>query len=320
MWYPIFASLLSSFYLLSLFYLIHIYCFKCHYRLMAHKAISLIAYKISQLECVTSIIKSPLHYSVCMHACSVNPVQLFATPWTVAHQAPPFMGFYRQENEWAAISSSRGSSCPKGQPHISYSGRWILYPWATWEAPGISNSGCKRLIHHCPIHYVTVFLLPAINLHSVLNSHKLSWLIMWYGRHNIQLGDRLLEFELYGCVNNLYAAAAAKSLQSCPTPCDPIDSGPPGSPVPGILQARTLECIAISFSSAWKGKVKVKSLSRVWLLATPWTAAYQAPLSMGFSHGFSHDFPGKNTGVGCHCICITLGKSVHNSGSQLFHV
>ena len=81
----------------------------------------------------------------------------------------------------------------------------------------------------------------------------------------------------------LAAAAAAKSLQSCPTLCDPIDGSPPGSPVPGILQARTLEWVAISFSNAWKWKVKVKSLSHVWLLATPWTGAYQAPPSMGFS-------------------------------------
>ena len=79
------------------------------------------------------------------------------------------------------------------------------------------------------------------------------------------------------------AAAAAKSLQSCPTLCDPIDSSPLGSPAPGILQARTLEWVAISFSHAWKWKVKVKSLSCVWLFVTPWTAAYQAPLSMGFS-------------------------------------
>ena len=79
------------------------------------------------------------------------------------------------------------------------------------------------------------------------------------------------------------AAAAAKSLQSCPTLCDPKDGSPPGSPVPGILQARTLEWVAISFSNAWKWKVKVKSLSRVQLLVTPWTAAYQAPPSMGFS-------------------------------------
>ena len=78
------------------------------------------------------------------------------------------------------------------------------------------------------------------------------------------------------------AAAAAKSLQSCPTLCDPIDSSPPGSTVPGILQARTLEWVAISFSNAWKWKVKVKSLSRVQLSATPWTAAHQAPPSMGF--------------------------------------
>ena len=76
----------------------------------------------------------------------------------------------------------------------------------------------------------------------------------------------------------------AKSLQSCPTLCDPIDGSPPGSPVPGILQARTLEWVAISFSDAWKWRVKVKSLSRVRLLAmTPWTTAYQAPPSMGFS-------------------------------------
>ena len=79
------------------------------------------------------------------------------------------------------------------------------------------------------------------------------------------------------------AAAAAKSLQSCPTLSDPIDSIPPGSPVPGILQARTLEWVAISFSNAWKWQVKVKSLSHVWLLETPWTAAYQAPPSTGFS-------------------------------------
>ena len=78
------------------------------------------------------------------------------------------------------------------------------------------------------------------------------------------------------------AAAAAASLQSCPTLCDPIDGSPPGSPVPGILQARTLEWVAISFSSAGKWNVKAKSLSRVWLLVTPWTAAHQAPPSMGF--------------------------------------
>ena len=73
------------------------------------------------------------------------------------------------------------------------------------------------------------------------------------------------------------AAVAVKSLQSCLTLCDPIDGSPPGSPVPGILKARTPEWVAISFSNAWKWKVKVKSLSHVRLLATPWTAAYQGP-------------------------------------------
>ena len=78
-------------------------------------------------------------------------------------------------------------------------------------------------------------------------------------------------------------AASAKLHQSCPALCDPTDSTSPGSPIPGILQARTLEWVAISFSNAWKWKVKMKSLSRVRLLATPSTAAYQAPPSMGFS-------------------------------------
>ena len=77
------------------------------------------------------------------------------------------------------------------------------------------------------------------------------------------------------------AAAAAASLQLCPTLCNPIDGSPPVSPIPGTLQARTLDWVAISFSNAGKKKVKVKSLSRARLLATPSTAADQAPLSMG---------------------------------------
>ena len=87
---------------------------------------------------------------------------------------------------------------------------------------------------------------------------------------------------------------AAKSLQSCQTLCDPMDCSPPVFPVPGILQARTLEWVAISFSNAWKWKVKVKSLSRVQLLATPWTTAHQAPPSTGFSRQEYWSF--------CHCL------------------
>jgi len=83
--------------------------------------------------------------------------------------------------------------------------------------------------------------------------------------------------------SHVVSTTTTKSLQSCPTLCDPIDGSPPGSPVPGILQARTLEWVAISFSSAGKWRVKVKLLSRVQPSATPWTAAFQAPPSMGCS-------------------------------------
>ena len=93
---------------------------------------------------------------------------------------------------------------------------------------------------------------------------------------------------------HVYAAAAAKSLQSCPTLCDPIGDSPPDSPIPGILQARTLERVAISFSSAWKWKIKVKPLSRVQLFVTPWTIAIR------LLHPW--DFPSKSTGVGCRCF------------------
>ena len=86
-----------------------------------------------------------------------------------------------------------------------------------------------------------------------------------------------------GKPKSMIAADAAKSLQSCSTLCNPIDGSPLGSPVPGILKARTLEWVAISISNSWKWKVKVKSLSHIWLSATPWTTAYQAPPSMGFS-------------------------------------
>ena len=107
------------------------------------------------------------------------------------------------------------------------------------------------------------------------------------------------------------AAAAAKSPQSCPTLCDPIDGSPPGSAVPGILQARTLEWVAISFSSAWKRKVKGKLLSHVWLLATPWTTAYQAPPSMGFSrqeYWNGVPLPSPN----CCRLCLLIKSIGHN--------
>ena len=112
--------------------------------------------------------------------------------------------------------------------------------------------------------------------------------------------------------SHMLATATAKSLQSCPTLCDPIDGSPPGSPIPGILQARTLEWVAISSSNAWKWKVKVKMLSRVWLLATPWTAAHQAPPSMGFSRQECW------SGVWCSKFCKSGFSKMWTMNFQMF--
>ena len=117
-------------------------------------------------------------------------------------------------------------------------------------------------------------------------------------------------------VFNMYlpiAIAIAKSLQSCLTLCDPIDGSPPGFPIPGILQARTLEWVAISFSKAWKWKVKVKSLSHVRPSVTPGLQPSR------LLHPW--DFPGKSTGVGCHCLVRYLPISTHIKSlkSQIFY-
>ena len=106
-------------------------------------------------------------------------------------------------------------------------------------------------------------------------------------------------------------SAAAKSLQSCPTLCDPIDGSPPGSPVPGVLQARTLEWVDISFSNAWKWKVKVKSLSHVRPSAAPWTAAFQAPPSMGFSRQeYWSGVPLPSPSMSTYTLCPACNKKL----------
>ena len=128
------------------------------------------------------------------------------------------------------------------------------------------------------------YSLPGCSVHGILQARILEWVAVSFSRASSR--PRIEPRSPALQVDSLLSeppAATAKSLQSCPTLCNPIDGSPPGSPIPGILQARTLEWVAISFSNAWKWKIKVKSLSHVRLFATPWTAAHQAPPSMGFS-------------------------------------
>ena len=138
--------------------------------------------------------------------------------------------------------------------------------------------------------FITGFAVPSAE--SVLKEHLL---IRRHSNLSIIYKSQETSLKTWICVN-CFSSTSPETLvclkllllllscfSRCPTLCDPRDGRPPGSPVPGVLQARTLEWVAISFSNAWKWKVKVKSLSCVWLLATPWTAAYQAPPSMGFS-------------------------------------
>ena len=134
---------------------------------------------------------------------------------------------------------------------------------------------------------------PGFSVHWILQARLLEWVTILFSRGSFRnwtwvfwiAGGFFFFFFFFSHLSHqrrprIKTAAAAKS---CPTLCDPTDSSLTGSSVPGILQARTLEWVAIAFSNAWKLKVKVKSLSHVRLLATPWTVAYKAPLSMGFS-------------------------------------
>ena len=147
-------------------------------------------------------------------------------------------------------------------------GTWV----SVAEHVGTSSWGAQALLVH------GVWNLPGPGIESVSPALAGGFLSSSPPGKSLYL-DRVKISTNWEC----FIAAAAKSLQSCPTLCDPIDGSPPGSPIPGILQARTLEWVAIAFSSAGKWKVKVKSLSLVRLLATPWTAAHQAPPPMGFS-------------------------------------
>ena len=204
-----------------------------------------------------------------------------------------------------------------------------FFTFSTLNIPCHSLLACKdsaerSAVKHMgfPLYVTCCFFLAAF--------HALSLCLVFVSLISMCLGMFLLGFILYGILcaswtwltisssmlgkfstifsSNIFlysfffssssSAAAAKLPQSCPTLHDLTDGSSPSSPIPGILQARILEWVAISFSNAWKWKVKVKSLSRVWLFATPWAAAYQAPPPWYF--------PGKSTGVGCHRLLHSL--------------
>ena len=185
-----------------------------------------------------------------------------------------------------------GDTCP-----LLHHRRWAIAcpvrPEQLWPA-SISQHLCYPMAE--PYCYGLYFLPHKIHLYSSNPQWDGRWkwglspirAPLWssecpFLRGLTKAGSGMLEKLLLREEETGTVAAAAKSLQLCLTLCDPIDGSPPGSPVPGILQARTLEWGPSSLSSAWKWEVKVKSLSSVLLFATPWTAAHQAPPSMGFS-------------------------------------
>ena len=180
------------------------------------------------------------------------------------------------------ISFSKGSSWPGIIPASpALAGKFF-----TTEPPGKHLSEDTQSLLSCPTLCDHMDCSPpGFSVHGILQARIVEWVSISFSisvdiKYQICIIIHETQMEAAG--------AAAKSLQSCPTLCNPIDGSPPGFPVPGILQARTLECVAISFSNAWKWKVKVKSLSRVQLLATPWTAARLL---------CPWDFPGKSTGL-----------------------
>ena len=189
--------------------------------------------------------------------------------------------------EWVAMPSSSGSPWPRdwtrllcllncqigSLPSVPFGKPRLVRGWcwkkveksAKTNDPGqVISVLCALVPHVLLAHRVVLMVQVTLSIIYLLSTHHVLIIA------NIRRVSMLL-------------LAAAKLLQSCPTLCDPIGGSPPGSPIPGIVQARTLEWVAISFSNAWKWKVKVKLLSHVQLFATPWTAAHQAPLPMGFS-------------------------------------
>ena len=183
----------------------------------------------------------------------------------------------------------KGQNC-RGLHGVVSAGMFIMLFFFILNLCFVRVCVCVCVTQLCPTIWDPMdYSLPDSSVHGILQARILEWVAIPFCRGSSQPRDQTH----ISCIAGRYLqppgkpylmpAATAKSLQSCPTLCDPIDGSPPGFPVPGILQARTLEWVAISFSIAWKWKVKVKLLSRVQLFATPWTAAHQALPSLGFS-------------------------------------
>ena len=167
---------------------------------------------------------------------------------------------------------------------VLYSKVLFIYSTCNTLHLPVPNSQSFRPLHLSLLATTSHFLMSSrlfLSPREVHLSHILDSTRKWY--HMYLSFSVWLTSPVWESLGSSAAAAVAKSLQSCLTLCDPIDGSAPGSPIPEILQTRTLEWVAISFSKAWKWKAKVKSLSHVQLLATPWTTAHQAPPSMGFS-------------------------------------
>ena len=223
-------------------------------------------------------------FNTVSHSVQFSSVQLlsrvrrFATLWIAARQASLSITIPRSSLKLMSIESVMPSS------HLILCCPLLLLPPVPASIRVFSNDSilCMRW----PKYWSFSFSISPSNEHPGLISFRMNWLDLLEVQGTLK---SLLQHHswkapiLWRLAFLAIAAAAAKSLQLCLTLCDPIDGSPPGSSVHGILQARTLEWVAISSSNAWKWKVKVKSRSRVWLLVTPWTAAYQALRSMGFS-------------------------------------
>ena len=198
-------------------------------------------------------------------------------PFSSCLQSFPASGSFQMRRFFACGGQSIGVSASTSVLPVNIQD-W--FPLGLTGLISLQSKGLSRVFYNTTVWKHQFF---GAQLYSPALTSMISLLVPWNSDLTYSKADFLWVYSLNRSISIKLVAASAKSLQACPTLCDPIESSSPGSAVSGILQARTLEWVAISFSNAWKWKVKVKSLSRVRLFSTTWTAAYQTPPSMGFS-------------------------------------